>query len=226
MRRAAYLLTVLAVSLSLVMACGRKPKVIPESTFVKIYEDMFLSDQWLVSHPDERKIADTTWFYDPIFERYGYTKQDYYASVAHYLQEPEKYADIFREVTTYFETEAAVLSEKLAQEYAPKKTKPTCIAPLFGEVIEKFESMDSIWVERDEKGFFKPQMIQFDTIFSGPKIIVRKKAQEAVVDSLATQEPELVEELASQNKISPLDQRRNQKPMKIGQKPSKNLVVK
>ena len=38
-------------------------------------------------------------FYDPIFESYGYTFEDYDASVRHYLKDPEKFAKMLRKVT-------------------------------------------------------------------------------------------------------------------------------
>ena len=42
-------------------------------------------------------IADTTLFYEPILEEYGYTKADYVKSVGKYMEDPEKFADIFKE---------------------------------------------------------------------------------------------------------------------------------
>lgn len=60
----------------------------------RIYEDMFLADQWLRDTPAARPVADTTLFFDPIFKRYGYTFADFDRSVGYYLDRPEKYAKI------------------------------------------------------------------------------------------------------------------------------------
>ncbi|MBQ7622346.1 MAG: DUF4296 domain-containing protein [Bacteroidales bacterium] len=82
--------------LSLLCSCSGRPRIIPKRTMANIYADMFLLDQWLSGHREERNAADTSLFYDPIFERYGYTFEDYDASVKHYLKDPEKFAKVFK----------------------------------------------------------------------------------------------------------------------------------
>ena len=65
----------------------------------RIYIDMFVADQWLRDHLDARKAADTTLFFDPIFQRYGYSFEDYDKSVQYYLDHPDKYAKILSEAS-------------------------------------------------------------------------------------------------------------------------------
>lgn len=84
---------VLAVLLS---SCSGRQRIIPRATLTDIYAEMMLADQWLSDHSEARTTADTTLFYDPIFKRYGYTFEDYDASVRHYLKDPEKFAKIFK----------------------------------------------------------------------------------------------------------------------------------
>ena len=72
--RFGHILLVLAAAL--LTGCGR-PKVIPEDELVSLYVDMFIADQWLRDHPDEKKVADTTLFFDPLFREHGYTFEDY-----------------------------------------------------------------------------------------------------------------------------------------------------
>ena len=92
--RAVHILCAIALLCSLASCTGRR--IIPRGIMADIYADMFLADQWLSDHPGERKRADTMLFYDPIFKRYGYTFEDYDASVQHYMKDPEKFSKIFR----------------------------------------------------------------------------------------------------------------------------------
>lgn len=87
---------VLALLTVLLASCSREGKVIPKSKLSRIYAEMFLADQWLDSHEGERTKADTTLFYDPIFKRFGYTFEDYDASVNYYLSDPQKFSKILK----------------------------------------------------------------------------------------------------------------------------------
>ena len=89
-RFAAYLCLLLAV-LCTASGCGR---VIPDGTLAQIYADMFVADQWVRDHPAARRTADTTFFYEPIFNSYGYTTEDYLRTVDRNLEDPESYAKI------------------------------------------------------------------------------------------------------------------------------------
>lgn len=79
-----------------VVSCSRKGRVIPKDTLSQIYADMFLVDQWISKDRDRMKVADTSLVYEPILARYGYNAEDYRVTVAAYLSEPDKYADVFK----------------------------------------------------------------------------------------------------------------------------------
>ncbi len=81
----------------LLASCSGRPRIIPRSVLTDIYAEMFLADQWLSDHSSERNRVDTMLFYDPILQRYGYSFEDYDASVKHYLKDPEKFSRIFRD---------------------------------------------------------------------------------------------------------------------------------
>ena len=81
----------------LLFSCSGRPRIIPRATLTDIYADMFLADQWLRDNSSERQRADTSLFYDPIFARYGYTFEDYDATVRKYMEDPEKFSKIFRD---------------------------------------------------------------------------------------------------------------------------------
>ena len=89
-------IAVVLLAALLLCSCSGKPKVIPRGTLADIYADMFFADQWLADNPKEKTRVDTMLFYDPIFRRYGYTFEDYDASVRHYLKDPEKFSKIFK----------------------------------------------------------------------------------------------------------------------------------
>lgn len=105
--------TYLAVGLAmlLVCSCGRKARVIPESVLSDIYAEMFLADQWVQQNSRARKTADTTNFYLPIFEKYGYGLDDYRHSVEHYLRKPDDYARIVKSASSKLTSEAKRLQE-------------------------------------------------------------------------------------------------------------------
>lgn len=83
--------------LCVLSSCRREARIIPRSKMTKIYVEMFVADQRIASSPDIRRTADTSWVYEPIFEKYGYNSDDYRASVAHYMKDPDRYARILRE---------------------------------------------------------------------------------------------------------------------------------
>ena len=105
---------VLAVLLTLLLvSCVGRPRIIPRGTLTDIYAEMLLADQWLADHSSERRKLDTMLFYDPIFSRYGYTFEDYDASVRHYLKDPEKFSRVFRDATAKLKKRRAYYQKKV-----------------------------------------------------------------------------------------------------------------
>lgn len=84
----------LMAALLIAGGCSRNGRVIPRDRFADICAEMLLADQWISDNPKERRRADTTDFYGPVWEKYGYSFRDYDRSVRHYLETPEKYARI------------------------------------------------------------------------------------------------------------------------------------
>ncbi len=100
----------------LLVSCSGKPRIIPRATLTDIYVDMFLADQWLRDHSSERSKADTTLFYDPIFAKYGYTFEDYDATIKEYLKDPEKFSKIFRSATDRLRSSADYYEAKARKQ--------------------------------------------------------------------------------------------------------------
>ena len=104
-------------------SCDRDGKVIPRKKFTRIYADMYLADTWLMNAPyDARLRADTTAFYNPILEKYGYTLEDYWASVSYYMQDPDRFSRIIGKSGDILENELKVLEK--TKEAADSLQKP------------------------------------------------------------------------------------------------------
>jgi len=87
-------IVVLAALIAMLCGCNRRARIIPADKFTRIYQDMFVADQWIRDNPDARPIADTTLVFDPIFRSYGYTFEDYDRTIHYYLDRPEQFVRI------------------------------------------------------------------------------------------------------------------------------------
>ena len=137
--RPAYLLLTLAL-LGMAAGCGR---VIPKDKLSHIYADMFIADQWVRDHPASRRTADTTFFYEPIFNSYGYTSEDYLRTVDKYLEDPEKYAKIL-------EATKEILTAKAEEQDEIKRMQDwrTKIANIASRTHKRVFSLDSLsWLD-------------------------------------------------------------------------------
>jgi len=100
---------------TLTFSC-RREVIIPKETMVDIYHDLYLLDQNLNKHQRFEKIQDSLLIYEPLFNKYGYTFDDYTASVNYYLQRPAKFEKLFAEVKSRYEKRIKYLEDSLALE--------------------------------------------------------------------------------------------------------------
>ena len=158
-----FVVTALVVTL---ISCSKGPKVIPKRQMEKIYRDMFLADQWLEIHSEKRPIADTTWFYAPIFEKYGYDVEDYRASVDFYLSDPKRYAEMIGRVAKGLEDESAAIQRSLRQQdkirhradsiaRAMKAYKQDDLS-YYGDLFYVNSMTDRIDIRKNSKGVYFP----------------------------------------------------------------------
>ena len=123
---------VLAVLVSAVClcSCGRDGKVIPRSKLSRIYAEMFLADAWLnTASMETKERADTMAFYEPIFEKYGYTVEDYWASVSYYLQDPDRFSRILNKSNAMLETEFNALEKQRQAAFDAASKAETSFKP-------------------------------------------------------------------------------------------------
>lgn len=99
MKKRALVVLVVAI-LACICSCSKGGRVIPRSKLAKIYAEMYVVDAWLDTAPYEvRRTADTLLVYEPIFRKYGFTTEDYRASVSYYLQDPDRFSRILKKTS-------------------------------------------------------------------------------------------------------------------------------
>ena len=89
-------IVVLLAAVVMAVSCSERAEVIPRGKMAAIYAEMLMTDQWINSRPDVRRIADTSLVYEPILQKYGYDHQDYLKTVDEYMNDPERFARILR----------------------------------------------------------------------------------------------------------------------------------
>lgn len=183
MGRALKGMSLAAAILAVVVSCSRSPVVIPRGDMEMIYRDMFLADEWLNESSDRRSKADTTWFYEPIFEKYGYTVEDYRFSVDHYLSDPKRYAEMLGRVGESLESEANAIRKEIEIQQKLKFRADSIALLLLRFSVKDFPSYidlfkvdsmtDTIDFRRNGRGAYHPVPVVEDTVFHGPALIVR-----------------------------------------------------
>ena len=163
--------------------------MIPRSKMADIYAEMLMTDQWILSTPGMRMIADTSMVYEPILEKYGYDKLDYIHSVDYYMNDPERFSRILR-------TSAQILEKRLKhlhklqklQELEAEAAKKALKFQTNYSFEEYFPYMgdepyvhyyDSLTFEPDSLLIYRLVAIETsDTLYDGLEMIIK-------VDSLA-----------------------------------------
>jgi len=113
----------LAALLVLSAACSHKVRIIPKDEMTDIFADMLMADAWITAHPSAKKQADTTLVYDPIFEKYGYDRDDYQKSVAYYLLDPDDMEKMFKVIQDRFDARIKVLERQVEFEDSVNEIK-------------------------------------------------------------------------------------------------------
>lgn len=166
-----------------VVSCSDKPKVIPARKMQKIYREMFMADQWIIKNPEKKRKADTTWLYEPIFEKYGYTVEDYRHSVDHYLNDPKRYAEMLDKVRISLSKEFGPLNRRLTKA-AEARHRADSIANAhkvfsaddfiyLSDLTYVNQMTDRINFKKNERGVWYPEPVVEDTVFRGPELIIR-----------------------------------------------------
>ena len=187
-----YIILILASALVLVPSCKKDgPRVIPRSKLAKIYAEMLVTDQWIITTPKVRNIADTSLVYDPILEKYGYTPDDYQRSIMYYLNDPERFSRILRTSAQLLEDEITVMRKEQARILRYKSLMQSLTIPelvLFQEQFpdkENYNWSDSLKVKWDSLSnrWLTVREPRVDTVYDGVRLIVPADTVE-VADTL------------------------------------------
>lgn len=113
------LLMIMALSL-LAVSC-RKDGVIPRSDMSKIYAELFMVDQWLETHQSYYAAADTSVVYAEVFEKYGYTSDEFFRSVNYYVLDPERFEKMLKESRNILEKRLDVINKEILAEESERR---------------------------------------------------------------------------------------------------------
>lgn len=188
-----------------VISCGGKEgKVIPRGKLAEIYAEMLMVDQWIMSNPGNRHVADTSLVYEPILEKYGYTSADYRRSVDVYMDDPERYSRILRKTCEIFDSKLEDLNEQreaIEREEALRRLRETMKIKVeidMGEFFPYLEDepyvhyYDSLSVETDSLAVYRFRNIdRGDTIYRDLRMVILDTLQVRdsvmVTDTIAEQ---------------------------------------
>lgn len=195
-----FFLQIMAVCLSLsaLFSCGGdEPVVIPRAKLSEIYAEMLVTDQWIISTPSVRQIADTSLVYEPILNKYGYTREDYNRSVGHYMDDPERFARIFRTTAEILderikeleirkqEEDRAEMRRLQAEKFRPDIDPEELFPYVFKEPYVHY--YDSLTFEPDSMAIYRLLPVETaDTVYDRVKMIVKSDTV-ALADSIQLQ---------------------------------------
>lgn len=111
-----HIFIILTAALLCLSSCMEKESIIPKDIMSQIYYDIYMTDEAVDVNYRLRRMADTMRVYEPIFNRYGYTTEDYNRSVNFYMERPDKFEDVFEETKTMLEKRKAELNSILEAE--------------------------------------------------------------------------------------------------------------
>lgn len=168
--------------------------MIPRDKLARIYAEMLVTDQWIAETPNVRRIADTSLVYEPILEKYGYDSDDYRRSVDYYMDDPERFARIFRETDDILdlrindltrkknELEQLEKKKKFLEKFRKELNLDEYFPYLHGKPYVCF--YDSLSVAMDDFNVYRLEPVETaDTLFDGIRIVIPE------ADTLSTAAP-------------------------------------
>ncbi len=196
-----HILVVLSAAMILFSSCRRnEAEVIPRGKLAKIYAEMFVTDQWIVSNQSVRRIADTSLVYEPILEKYGYDTEDYLKSVDKYMDDPERFSRILRTTVEILDARIKELEEEQARILAKSKL-PVIKVEFNMEELSKYMTtepyvhyFDSLDVVLDSATLLYNLLSieRADTLYDGLKMVIKGTDSLDVADSVRAPEKEIL----------------------------------
>lgn len=103
-------------------ACN-KPRVIPKDDLVAIFEQMYIADQWIRDAPYRQRLADTSYVYRPILQRFGYSEEDLRTTITFYTDRPSEFALIYDKVANNLRDRKKAVEAIEREKYVRDSTK-------------------------------------------------------------------------------------------------------
>lgn len=182
---------VLAAVLMLVASCRRdEAEVIPRGKLAKIYAEMLVTDQWITTTQGIRLIADTSLVYHPILQKYGYDADDYRKSIDYYMNDPERFARIFRTSAEIIDSriadlkhQQAILDAKAKLPKVKSDFKVEDFVPYFGDepYLHFYDSLDVV-IDSATLMYRLVSVDRSDTLFDGIRLVLKDSL--SVTDSI------------------------------------------
>lgn len=113
----------------------------------KIYSEMFLTDQWIRNNKPRGLVPDTVLVYEPIFEKHGYTTDDYLRSVEYYMHDPERFARILRNTYRLLDKESHLVQRQISERDHMEQYHQITYGPPVDSLLMTF-SKDSFYIGR------------------------------------------------------------------------------
>lgn len=182
------------IFLSITASCARKARVIPKSKLEKIYMEMLLVDQWIGLEWSNTRVADTSVVYEQIFEKYGYTSNDYRKSVSYYMEDPDRFAKIFENISNALTTKANIIDKEQKDREKADSIRNVIISRNFrrAEIFfykDVLSYKDSILFYFDSIGIVRSKPVESDSLFMGPELVIKERRDSILLeDSTAFKE--------------------------------------
>lgn len=169
---------VLSAFLLCLLSCSREGRVIPRDKMMELYGDLFLADQWIALDIDKVKGTDTVYIYEPLFERYGYTSKDYLASVAYYLEDPQRFAEMIDKVQEQLTARSEELDTELTKlEEQRKERKSYPPTPDYMN-LPWYPRAASLDFRADSLGVYVVTPQPVDTLYEGINMILTQTSDD------------------------------------------------
>jgi|GEM_PF-2479085 len=179
----------LALSALLWVSCLKEARRIPRDKMVDVCTEMFFMDQKIRYDQDLRSKVDTVLFYEGIFEKYGYTIDDYLYSVKYYLEDPERMAKIMADVGENLEKQVKELDVLIEQEDWKNAMMEIYNKPVSNLQPRPFLAEEHYRVIKDSTGngfftFRQDKGLELDTLVLNPEAIKPDTAAVQKADTL------------------------------------------
>lgn len=178
------------IFLSIMASCARKARVIPRSKLEKIYMEMLLVDQWIGLEWSNTRVADTSVVYEQIFEKYGYTSNDYRKSVSYYMEDPDRFAKIFENISNALTTKANIIDKEQKDREKADSIRNVIISRNFrrAEIFfykDVLSYKDSILFYFDSIGIVRSKPVESDSLFMGPELVIKERRDSILLEDSA-----------------------------------------